>query len=125
MTVPVYVTTNEEHFSYRSRLLLVGYVTTGVLVSFCLSIGLYALVKNGIAHNNGFSGMVSVTRNMELDRMFEGYSTGTLSLASSLQSVRLRMGVVSAEGANGEGVGHVAFGSEGEVTSMRKGGTYY
>lgn len=69
--------------------------------------------------------MVSVTRNPELDKAFTGYSTGAKRFAKELHRRKFRMGVVSAEGEAREGLGHVAFGGEDEVTGMTKGGAYY
>jgi hypothetical protein len=86
----------------------------------CLCVGLYALHSNGVAHSTAFSAILSTTRNPSLDEALEGHSLGVFPLNGDIGNHRLKFGSVDA----GNGYQRVAFGREGEVRQLRKGGLY-
>lgn len=112
-------------YTYTTHRLLIVYtstVTIAILMSF---VGLVALGRNGVASNMSVSAILRTTRNPTLDHLMGGCLGGN-PMPKELEKLRLKFGEVRTGGEkeDGERVGHVALGIEGEVFSIRRGGRY-
>lgn len=126
-------------YHYNAHTLVVVYVVTVVLAWLMVGLGAVSLVQNGVAHDTNFSSFVATTRNERLDRLFQGACLGKNPLGKELGKTKLMFGeqqeplLASAASAGGGGgsfqtleteVGHTAFGTEGGVRRLKKGGRY-
>lgn len=86
-------------------------------------------MENGVAHSSTFSAIVLTTRNEELDELSQGHSLGATPLDENVAGVKLRFGELLQHRQRETGMSgsaaHVGFGTEQNVSAMRKGGKYY
>lgn len=128
-------------YHYNAHTLIIVYAITVVLALYMVVLGAASLVQNGIAHDTNFSNFVASTRNERLDRLFKGACLGKNPLGKELGETKLMFGeqqeplLMAAAGGGGgavggthqklePAVGHAAFGTEGGVTRLKKGGRY-
>jgi hypothetical protein len=124
-TIPVNYFTTHNVYQYNSRNLILSYsIAVGVTI-FCIIIGTYATITNGVSHSSSFSAMIATTRNPQLDRLVEGSSLGALPLDREMRKTKLKFGELIGDGREKGGVaGHVGFGFEDNVLNLRRDGKY-
>lgn len=110
---------------YNARTLLLSYAAALFATVIILIMGLHAMWCNGIGHSSSFSGLLSTTRNKDLDELAHGQCLGAMPLDKELAKQELMFGSLLEEN-HGEmsGVRHAAFGLEGTVTRLRKDEKY-
>lgn len=131
-------------YHYNAHTLIIVYAVTVALALYMVVLGAASLVQNGIAHDTNFSNFVASTRNERLDRLFKGACLGKNPLGKELGETKLMFGeqqelllTAAVGGGRGSGgavggthqnleptVGHAAFGTEGGVRRLKKGGRY-
>ena len=111
-------------YAYDSAKLLISYGAGIIATVFVVIIGLITFSINGISHDTSFSSIMTTTRNPDLDKLSVGQSLS--AIGEELKSTRLIFGGnrVSWEKGGREGVERAAFGLEGKVEMLRKGGRY-
>jgi hypothetical protein len=121
-TVDVLDLTLRNFYQYGEAYLILAYTTaTGVTVA-CVTVGFFALSRNGVSQNTAFSSVLMTTRNPELDRLAVGHCLGAEPLKKETGNVRLQYGEI--EGSD-QRYKHAAFGTKGSVTALTKGEDYY
>lgn len=118
-SVPVY--------TYKIRRLLIVYTFTATIALLMSFVGFVALGWNGVASNVSVSAILRTTRNPTLDHLMGGGCLGGNPMPKELEKLRLKFGEIKTGGEkeeDGEHVGHVALGIEGEVSPIRRGGRY-
>lgn len=124
VAVTLYVTKNI--YAYNAKHLLVSYGVTAFFAVIAILIGLHSLHANGVQHSTSFSSILFTTRNPELDTIAAGQSLGTKSLPKEIRRRRLIFGTIDGGGEKDTpgDVRHVAFGLDGAVDQLRRGGVY-
>ncbi|KAF7897152.1 hypothetical protein EAF00_005380 [Botryotinia globosa] len=125
------ITTSDTRnfYVYHQLYLVLSYSIGFFLASLCGAIGLYSLHVNGVSHSNSFSAIMLTTRNPDLDVLAIGESLGSDPLSKSVKTPKLRFGpLLSQRGfekrISNNSPRHVAFGLEGSVDALKKGGKY-
>ncbi|KAF7874063.1 hypothetical protein EAF04_002735 [Stromatinia cepivora] len=125
------ITTSDTRniYAYHPLYLILSYSIGFLFASLSGIIGLYSTYVNGVSHSNSFSTIMLTTRNADLDILARGKSLGSDPLPKSIKKTRLRFGpLVSKQGLEKTGpdgfLRHVAFGLEGSVGELKKGGKY-
>lgn len=114
-------------YTYKIKRLLIVYISTATISLLMSILGFVALGWNGVASNTSVSAILRTTRNPTLDRLMEGGCLGGNPMPKELERLRLKFGEVKTGGekeADGEHIGHVTLGIEGEVSPIRRGGRY-
>ncbi|KAF7948498.1 uncharacterized protein EAE97_003909 [Botrytis byssoidea] len=116
-------------YVYHPLYLVLSYSIGFFLASLCGAIGLYSMHVNGVSHSNSFSAIMLTTRNPDLDILARGKSLGSDPLSKSIKNTKLRFGPLLSQQApdkigSDESPRHVAFGFEGNVDELKKGGKY-
>lgn len=122
-TTPTTVTVGEtvNVYNYRSRNLLISYITAVIFALIGTAIGLFSLIVNGRSYctPNSFSSILCTTRNHDLDELVDTKYLGAQPLDKSLASARLRFGMVDGIWSErGTSNGHTAFGPSDAVTPI-------
>ncbi|KAL3434677.1 hypothetical protein BDV09DRAFT_185593 [Aspergillus tetrazonus] len=121
-TVDVLDLTSRNFYLYSEGYLIIAYMTAiGVTVA-CVTVGFFALWRNGVSQNTSFSSVLMTTRNPELDRLAIGHFLGAEPLRKEIGEVRLQYGGI--EGSD-QRYKHTAFGTKGSVMALTKGEHYY
>ncbi|THV54258.1 hypothetical protein BGAL_0031g00320 [Botrytis galanthina] len=125
------ITTSDTRniYVYHPLYLVLSYSIGFFLASLCGAIGLYSMHVNGVSHSNSFSAIMLTTRNPDLDILARGKSLGSDPLSKSIKNTKLRFGPLLSQQApekigSDESPRHVAFGFEGNVDELKKGGKY-
>jgi hypothetical protein len=124
--VPVTVFGTRNIYTYKASNLLLSYGLTAFFAVLAVVIGLDALHANGVQHSTSFSSILFTTRNPELDKIAAGQSLGTKPLPREIRDRKLMFGTIDGSGEKGthRGIKHIAFGLDGAVGQLRKGGAY-
>lgn len=120
-SVPVFVNSPKNFYSYDWTNLFAAYATALVATFVCITIGLFALCSNGVPGKTSFSNFLRTTRNQELDVLTTGYCLGSDHLPDELEKVRLRFGEIE----TAQPFKHAAFGFEESVIDLVKDEKYY
>lgn len=113
---------SHNFYLYSEGYLIIAYMTAiGVTVA-CVTVGFFALWRNGVSQNTSFSSVLMTTRNPELDRLAIGHCLGAEPLKKEIGKVRLQYGEI--EGSD-QRYKHAAFGAKGSVMALTKGEHYY
>jgi hypothetical protein len=107
-------------YQYNSFLLLLSYGIPLVFTTCTVLLGIHAFRSNGVVHSTAFSAIVATTRNPALDALSEGHSLGSFPLDKEMAKVKLKFGGIEI---GDKGV-RAGFGFAGEVSELRKQGTY-
>lgn len=125
------ITTSDTRniYVYHPLYLVLSYSIGFFLASLCGAIGLYSMHVNGVSHSNSFSAIMLTTRNTDLDILARGKSLGSDPLSKSIKNTKLRFGPLLSQQApekigSDESPRHVAFGFEGNIDELKKGGKY-
>ncbi|KAF5873500.1 uncharacterized protein Bfra_004961ia [Botrytis fragariae] len=125
------ITTSDTRnvYVYHPLYLVLSYSIGFFLASLCGAIGLHSMHVNGVSHSNSFSAIMLTTRNPDLDILARGKSLGSDPLSKIIKNTKLRFGpLVSQHGPekreSDDSPRHVAFGLEGSVDELKKGGKY-
>ncbi|TGO21985.1 hypothetical protein BPAE_0189g00170 [Botrytis paeoniae] len=125
------ITTSDTRYVYvyHPLYLVLSYSIGFFLASLSGAIGLYSIYVNGVSHSNSFSAIMLTTRNSDLYTLAKGKSLRSDPLSKSIKNTKLRFGLlVSQHGPENRGSDdsprHVAFGFEGSVDELKKGGKY-
>ncbi|TEY50434.1 hypothetical protein BOTCAL_0276g00150 [Botryotinia calthae] len=125
------ITTSDTRniYIYHPLYLILSYGIGFLLASLAALTGLYSIYTNGVSHSNSFSAIMLTTRNADLDILARGKSLASDPLPENIKNTRLRFGLlISKQGF--EKMGHddsprnIAFGFEGSVGELKKGGKY-
>ncbi|KAL4760738.1 uncharacterized protein BDW70DRAFT_150635 [Aspergillus foveolatus] len=121
-TVDVLDLTSRNFYQYGEAYLILAYTTAiGVAVA-CVTVGSFALWRNGVSQNTSFSSVLITTRNLEQDRLAVGHCLVAEPLKKEIGKVRLQYGEI--EGSDPQ-YKHAAFGTKGSVTVLTKGEDYF
>lgn len=110
-------------YRYDKRNLLISYTSATLLTLLAVTLGIFALLHNGVAHSMAFSAIVATSRNTALDRLTEGQSLGALPLDNHVMAVRLKFGELGKDGVSGAKE-RLGFGFEREIQEIEKHGKY-
>ena len=108
-------------YDYKSRNLLISYVTAVVFALIGTTIGLYSFFVNGHSYctPNSFSAVLRTTCNHDLDELVGAKSLGAQPLDKSLASMRLRFGTIDGVRPDrSTSDSHSAFGLSGAVAPI-------
>ncbi len=124
--MPVTFYDTKNIYIYDAKKLLISYGVMAFLASLAVLIGLHSLHANGVHHSTSFSSFLFTTRNPELDIITASQSLGTKPLPKEIRKRRLMFGILDGSGEKDTpgDVRHIAFGFDGAVNRLRKGGVY-
>jgi len=127
----------DNFYQYHPLYLVVSYGVGLFFAAFAALVGFYALYVNGVSHSTSFSAFVATTRNPELDLLLKGASLAADPMKTDVEETKLRFGaLMSGRGeiksatveqglvGGSHEAPHVAFGFEGNVATLKKGGLY-
>lgn len=91
--MPVKVLTPQNAYIYKSRILLISYISGVAATAICVAVGLVCISKaSSAAFGTSFSTIVRTTRNPELDRLVSPAETsGAEPLSKELAAIKLRL----------------------------------
>jgi hypothetical protein len=96
-------------YKYEPRVLLASYGAVILVTIIALTLGLIAMIHNGVPSDTTFSRIMLTTRNTTLDKLARGQGLGEPT--KELLKTKIKFGVVE---------GHPGFGVKGETLTLRK-----
>ncbi|KAI5847656.1 hypothetical protein DFP73DRAFT_474573 [Morchella snyderi] len=122
-----YRTKMQNTYLYKPFVLILVNTLAMFFSALVAVLGALALVENGVASDTSFSTFLRTTRNPTLDRELRGGCLGGSSFRKEFTGLKLKYGELSVTGeeTREDGARHVGMGVEGEVSTMKKGRSYY
>jgi len=122
--VNVTILSTPNVYTYDSRKLLISYGCAIIATLGVVILGVVIFSMNGISHDTSFSAVMTTTRNPDLDALSIGQSIS--AIGKELEETELKFGAnrIGWEKGGMEGIQKAAFGLEGKVGMLRKGGRY-
>ncbi|KAE9364981.1 hypothetical protein N431DRAFT_488253 [Stipitochalara longipes BDJ] len=116
----VTMTPSYNIYQYNSLPLVLSYGIPLLFTTFTVLLGIHTFRSNGVAHSTAFSAVFATTRNPALDGLSKGHSLGSFPLDKEMAKVKLKFGGIVV----GEKDLRAGFGLAGEVSELKKWGTY-
>ncbi|KAH7077115.1 hypothetical protein FB567DRAFT_563239 [Paraphoma chrysanthemicola] len=114
-------------FMYDSVRFWICYAPVILFTLGILLIGAWTIWEDGTTFSTGFSRVLATTRNPTLDEMSRGACLGNDPFPKDLMKTKVQFGALREDSGlqdGRNGVGHCAFGVEGEVGPMRRDALY-
>lgn len=115
--------------NYHPLYLILSYGIGFFLASVAGAIGFYSIHINGVSYSDSISAIMLTTRNADLDALAKGKSLGSDPLPQNIKETKLKFGPLISQQdhekvGNGDPSQNIAFGFEGNVGELKKGGKY-
>lgn len=108
-------------YTYNWRNLVMAYSIAVGAALLCVCVGMQSLLANGYAAGASFSSILLTTRNPDLDHLAQGHCLGARPMPKEVGQTVLRFGVLNSQPYDQNVGGHVAFGLQDDVRTLRKG----
>ncbi|KAL2069201.1 hypothetical protein VTL71DRAFT_15539 [Oculimacula yallundae] len=122
ITTTVNIGSTPNIYNYNPTNLFLAYGLAIVVTILSVTVGMRAIVVNGVSHETSFSSILCSTRNETLDNLTAGFSLAAEPLGSNVRGTKLRFGLLRS---NEHGLRRAGFGIDGEVDDLRKGTPCY